>query len=280
MDIDSGATPFVMLIDALNNWKNLGLAAKPSLVKTFNAGQSHHCGLINANGKKYVLKVFKHSFNNAIAAEYLASNARLSPAVLAVDKNIALFSYIPSRALPAKRVSMLCDALKKTHQLKPESTQRIDLVEVCNGYVEHATDSLKQWHQQLLPLLTKFMDDPTPVKFCHNDLVKENCLFDGKRVWLIDWEFAQINNPWFDLASIIIYFNLNDNESNTLINDYFDKQTPTNATRLCNLAMLIVMWCDLLWKVKANPSAPIDVHTKELKRLKRIAKQHNISLES
>jgi len=35
---------------------------------------------------------------------------------------------------------------------------------------------------------------------CHNDPNPRNILFDGERVWLIDWEMAFRNDPLVDLA--------------------------------------------------------------------------------
>ena len=35
---------------------------------------------------------------------------------------------------------------------------------------------------------------------CHNDLLAANILDDGRRVWLVDWEYAGVGHPLFDLA--------------------------------------------------------------------------------
>lgn len=44
----------------------------------------------------------------------------------------------------------------------------------------------------------------SPQKLCHNDLVKGNFLLDpAGRIYLIDFEFAGLNNPLFDLASFL-----------------------------------------------------------------------------
>lgn len=37
---------------------------------------------------------------------------------------------------------------------------------------------------------------------CHNDLLPANILDDGRRVWLVDWEYAGIGHPLFDLAGV------------------------------------------------------------------------------
>jgi thiamine kinase-like enzyme len=37
---------------------------------------------------------------------------------------------------------------------------------------------------------------------CHNDLLPANLLDDGERLWLIDWEYAGMGDPFFDLGNL------------------------------------------------------------------------------
>ncbi len=41
---------------------------------------------------------------------------------------------------------------------------------------------------------------PIDLVFGHNDLLPANFLHDGKRLWLIDWDYAGFNSPLFDLG--------------------------------------------------------------------------------
>jgi thiamine kinase-like enzyme len=58
-------------------------------------------------------------------------------------------------------------------------------------------DSLLDDAQVLAHRITPF----TPV-LCHNDLLAANILDDGRDVWLVDWEYAGIGHPLFDLANV------------------------------------------------------------------------------
>ncbi len=42
--------------------------------------------------------------------------------------------------------------------------------------------------------------DPSSLVSSHNDPNPRNLLFDGVRLWLVDWELASRNDPFFDLA--------------------------------------------------------------------------------
>src|SRR3546814_16100206 len=40
------------------------------------------------------------------------------------------------------------------------------------------------------------------VVFGHNDLLAANLSDDGDRLWLIDWDYAGLNSPLFDLGNL------------------------------------------------------------------------------
>lgn len=238
-----------MLIDALKNWAELGLPEKPILLKEFSDGLNHHCGLIEAGKQKYVTKLFQHSFNQSLRAEYLACEAGVAPRIFSAADNLTVSQYIDDSGYSDERLIELCEAIRKTHEISQEGSELFNLSQLLNRYLEDAPESMISWHSLLRPLISEFTQDPTQPVFCHNDLVEENCLFDTQQVWLIDWEFAQSNNPWFDLGSIILYFKLDPTQTNKLLTHYFGHAEFDASNRITQLAQLCVLWCDLLWQI-------------------------------
>ena len=55
----------------------------------------------------------------------------------------------------------------------------------------------------------------------HNDLKPENVLFDGERVWLVDWEAGFLNDRYLDLAVVSNFVATNEEEEKTLLREYF-----------------------------------------------------------
>jgi hypothetical protein len=56
----------------------------------------------------------------------------------------------------------------------------------------------------------------------HNDLFKpDNILFDGSRVWLVDWEAAFLNDRYADLAVVANLVVTNDAEEGVYLREYF-----------------------------------------------------------
>jgi len=60
-----------------------------------------------------------------------------------------------------------------------------------------------------------------PVIFGHNDLLPANFLDDGKRLWLIDFEYAGFSTAMFDLAGIASNAGMSAEESDELLGRYF-----------------------------------------------------------
>jgi aminoglycoside phosphotransferase (APT) family kinase protein len=55
---------------------------------------------------------------------------------------------------------------------------------------------------------------------CHNDLKPENVMFDGRRVWLVDWKAAMVNDRYFDLAVAANFLATNDAEERSYLQEY------------------------------------------------------------
>lgn len=66
---------------------------------------------------------------------------------------------------------------------------------------------------------------------CHNDVHHLNVIDTG-RLWLIDWEYAGIGNPWFDLASVCINHNFDETQRYHLLRHYLGREDGAAATRL------------------------------------------------
>jgi thiamine kinase-like enzyme len=67
---------------------------------------------------------------------------------------------------------------------------------------------------------------------CHNDLLLANWIDDGRRLWIIDWEYAAAGDPFFDLANLAAHLQLADEEEAVLLQAYFGRVSPQAAARL------------------------------------------------
>ena len=60
----------------------------------------------------------------------------------------------------------------------------------------------------------------TTFRPCHNDLLSANFIDDGIRLWLVDWEYAGMGDPFFDLGNFAVNNKLGEEGENELLTAY------------------------------------------------------------
>jgi len=106
----------------------------------------------------------------------------------------------------------------------------------------------KELKKQLLDFQEKNVHGTLSVP-CHNDTVPENFVVDEKgRTYLIDWEYAGMNDPNWDVAAYIIESKLTETAIQDLVRDYYG-QAPTSEESLKIKFYMVAQ--DLLWTVWA-----------------------------
>jgi thiamine kinase-like enzyme len=59
-----------------------------------------------------------------------------------------------------------------------------------------------------------------PLRPCHNDLLNANFIDDGARLWLVDWEYAGMGDPFFDLGNFAVNHELTEESERVLLSAY------------------------------------------------------------
>ena len=59
-----------------------------------------------------------------------------------------------------------------------------------------------------------------PVRPCHNDLLSANFIDDGERIRIVDWEYAGMGDPYFDLANFAVNNGLDEEAERALLAAY------------------------------------------------------------
>ncbi len=85
-----------------------------------------------------------------------------------------------------------------------------------------------------------FDASPEPRVPCHNDLLNANFLrdADADRIWLIDWEYAGMNERFFDLGNFSVNHALDEEADTALLRAYFSTVTPRRAARLALMKVM------------------------------------------
>src|SRR5262249_9149588 len=78
---------------------------------------------------------------------------------------------------------------------------------VLRDYAHTLRDGRGRFGRELASLLAVATElraaiGPIDIVLGHNDLLAANFIDDGRRLWLIDWDYAGFNSPLFDLANL------------------------------------------------------------------------------
>ncbi len=90
----------------------------------------------------------------------------------------------------------------------------------------------RELHRRLPAVERAFAAAPTPAVPCHNDLLPANVLFDDGRVWLLDFEYAGMNDVFFDLGNLAVNASLSGDAEEALLQAYFGAVTRSRWARL------------------------------------------------
>jgi aminoglycoside phosphotransferase (APT) family kinase protein len=86
---------------------------------------------------------------------------------------------------------------------------------------ENETRELLARYRQVAAVCSALESDLAP---SHNDLFKpDNMIFDGSRLWLVDWEASFQNDRYADLAVVANMIVTNEAEEETYLQEYFGK---------------------------------------------------------
>jgi thiamine kinase-like enzyme len=85
---------------------------------------------------------------------------------------------------------------------------------------------------------------PLPLTACHCDPLCENFLDTGERMWIVDWEYAGMNDPMWDLGDLSVEGKFDAAQDEEMIRAYFGGE-PTPAER--GRIVIYKAMCDLLW---------------------------------
>jgi thiamine kinase-like enzyme len=116
---------------------------------------------------------------------------------------------------------------------------------------DRATDAARRIERALLA-------DPLEPRPCHNDLLNANFIDDGHRIRIIDWEYAGMGDPFFDLGNFSINHELEPEEDELLLTAYDGSIEPRRLARL-TLMRVVSDFREAMWGVLQQGVSTLDV---------------------
>jgi thiamine kinase-like enzyme len=176
----------------------------------------------------------------AIAAR-AAFEAGLSPEVIHAGDGVMVSRFIEARTYAEADVrasAVACvDILKRCHR---DMGRRISgqgaifwVFQILRDYA-HTLRAGNHRHVPDIPRWMQIVDEleavqvPLPIVFGHHDILPANFMDDGRRLWLIDWEYGAFGTAMFDLASIAANNSFDADGERVILETYFGKE-PTGG---------------------------------------------------
>ena len=99
---------------------------------------------------------------------------------------------------------------------------------------------------------------PTVTVLGHNDLLPGNILDDGDRLWLIDWEYAGLGTPLFDLAGLASNAGYDEGQVERLLHAYGGRVPARDDVERVLLMQAVSLLRETLWSLTAERHSALD----------------------
>jgi thiamine kinase-like enzyme len=205
----------------------------PVALAPLKGGLTNISFVATSRGEKFVVRCGEdipvhHVFRDRERAAAMAAfEAGLSPEIVHVEPGITVLRFIEGRTFDeadlraniGRLVPLLKDCHTKVgrHLRGPASAfwvfhvirDYVTLLDADRRYLETA-DRLEQ------------AQVPLPTVFGHHDLLPGNFIDDGRKIWLIDWEYGGFGTAMFDLANLSSNGSFGSEEDGRLLDAYFE----------------------------------------------------------
>lgn len=204
--------------------------------------------------------------------EYLctkqAADVGIAPPILWYDPidKVIVTPFIDSQSIELDPLSRqrIIKAIKAFHLSGKELPNQFCPYQAIFDYYQHALSLRADREIPATKVILSIMEDIKAVipyfintVPCHLDLHLHNFLDDGKKIWIIDWEYGAMADPFFDLASWASVDRFSEDQMKEVLSFYLDHPTQEDLARLYLLSILAeIRWG--FWYLVQNEISNID----------------------
>jgi thiamine kinase-like enzyme len=244
-------------------------------VVTLDGGITNRNFKVEVDGSSYVLRMGGVrtellGIDRAVehAASLRAEEIGIGPAVVAFvhSEGWLVTRFIEGRRIPPgeirepKELGRVAAALRKIHSA-PAIPGRFDAHAVVDDYRAKAAtfgariptefDSAHEVSQRI-----RAARGSQPLVPCHNDLLNANFLDDGE-IRIVDWEYAGMGDPFFDLANLSVNHEFSVADDRRLLSLYFGAERERDLASL-RLMRFMSDFREAMWGVLQSGISELD----------------------
>ena len=244
-------------------WPGQPVNVEALRVEALRGGITNHNFKVVVDGDVLVLRIGgKNTSLLGIDREHeheaalMAARLGIGPEVVRFADGMLVTRFVDGevgRADPATVGALL----RRLHGAPPIAG-RFDSFRVVEGYAAIATGHgrpLPGFYSRAQELARRIeaRRAASPVVTCHNDLLAANFIDDGERTWIVDWEYAGMGDPFFDLANFAVNNGLDEDGENTLLEAY-----GSTDTRALTLMRFMSDFREAMWGVVQQAISELD----------------------
>ena len=210
---------------------------------------------------------------NELAAAKAAAEVGLSPKIVHHEPGVMVTEFVegktfePSDVRDAVNRPRVLDLIKRCHDDMPAAFRGPVLMFWVFHVVRDYAGTLRDDKSRCVPLLPGLLDKaekledavgPVEIVFGHNDLLAANFLDDGARLWLVDWDYAGLNSPLFDLANVASNNEFTDEEEQELLASYYARPADAALWRSYRAMACASLLRETMWSMISETHSALD----------------------
>jgi thiamine kinase-like enzyme len=235
--------------------------------------------IVEDSGRRYVVRVGSdipvHGIvrANELAASKAAHLAGLSPRVVHAEPGILVLDFIEGRTFTPEdarnpaNLERLVDMVRRCHRDIPQYLRgpaaMFWVFHVVRDYGHRLREGSSRHVVQLPDLLARAARlevavGPIDVVFGHNDLLAANFIDDGRRLWLVDWDYAGFNSPLFDLGGLASNSELPAEQAERALSLYFSRPVDDQLRRRASAMTAASLLRETMWSMVSEIYSTVD----------------------
>jgi thiamine kinase-like enzyme len=260
--------------DARSRAARLSFWSRPAEPRPVSGGITNANFLVEDRGERFFVRIGEDlPVHGVLRWNELAASPGISPEVVHAEPGAMVLRYLEGRTLTAEDVR------------RPETLERIvPLLRTCHlevgrhlrgpclvfwvfhvirNYAHTLHDERHRLARELPGLQARAERlegalGPVELCFTHNDLLPANLLDDGKRLWLLDWDYAGFGSALFDLAGLTSNSQLESAQEEQLLESYFERPVDDALRRRVSAMKCASLLRESLWSMVSEHHSRVD----------------------
>jgi thiamine kinase-like enzyme len=205
---------------------------RPVTIEPLGGGITNHNFRVDVGDETFVLRIGGQDTQLLGIERFAEHAASLVAAELGLAPEVVTFlepeGYLVTRYVDGVvgkvDVAQVGAGLRRLHD-GPPIPSRFDSFSVVDSYCAIAAErgvaipSLYGWAAEIAQRIQQHRHGEPP-RPCHNDLLNANFIAEGDRLWIVDWEYAGMGDPFFDLGNFAVNHELDAEGERLLLESY------------------------------------------------------------